>query len=81
MIGKEGDKPRPHLAAGVQEEDRDEEGKNEDRSNDSRIRYIRHSFAKQSRPVRGEELLALVHQGFIQMSEIVDGDLERELEM
>ena len=65
----------------MQEEDCDEEGKDEDRSNDSRTRYIRHSLTEQSRPIRGKELLALVHQGFIQMSEIVDGDLERELEM
>ena len=65
----------------MQEEDCDEEGKDEDRSNDSRTRYIRHSLTEQSRPIRGKELLALVHQGFIQMSEIVDGDLEREFEM
>ena len=48
MIGEQGDEPVPHLSAGVEEEDRDEEGEDQYRGDNGSIGYVRQSFTEQS---------------------------------
>ena len=48
VIGEQGDEPVPHLSAGVEEEDRDEEGEDQYRGDNGSIGYVRQSFTEQS---------------------------------